>query len=127
MLAADGIDHLLARPPRLRRIDVTAIDQLRLEELDRVMDNVAAQHGAAAAAVTQAPDELDELASVVKAYCSDAGPRAVETLIQTLGGIGFTWEHPAHLYLRRAKTLEFLFGDAAFHRDRLARRLGLVA
>jgi alkylation response protein AidB-like acyl-CoA dehydrogenase len=92
--------------------------------------NVEQMRGAvatAAAAITETPEELDELASVVKAFCSDAGPRTAETLIQVLGGIGFTWEHVAHLYLRRAKTLEFLFGDAAFHRDRLARRLGLAS
>jgi alkylation response protein AidB-like acyl-CoA dehydrogenase len=41
------------------------------------------------------------------------------------GGIGFTWEHPAHLYLKRAKSAEILFGDPALHRARLADLLGI--
>ena len=43
------------------------------------------------------------------------------------GGIGFTWEHPAHLYFKRAKTCEAMFGTPAYHRDLLASRLGLEA
>ena len=43
------------------------------------------------------------------------------------GGIGFTWEHPAHLYFKRAKTCEAMFGTPGYHRDLLAVRLGLEA
>ena len=43
-----------------------------------------------------------------------------------LGGIGYTWEHPAHLYLRRARSLQMVYGDAAFHRRRLATQFGLT-
>ncbi|AXI76293.1 acyl-CoA dehydrogenase family protein [Peterkaempfera bronchialis] len=71
------------------------------------------------------PAERAEIASVVKSYCSEAAPRVAETLIQVLGGIGFTWEHPAHLYLRRIKSLEMMYGNAARHRARLARTLEL--
>ena len=70
--------------------------------------------------------DLAEVASVVEAHCSKAAPATAETLVQVLGGIGFTWEHPAHLYLRRAKTLEVLYGNATEHRARLARALELV-
>jgi alkylation response protein AidB-like acyl-CoA dehydrogenase len=42
------------------------------------------------------------------------------------GGIGFTWEHPAHLYFKRAKSSEALFGWPAHHRDRIAGLIGLV-
>ena len=45
--------------------------------------------------------------------------------IQVHGGIGFTWEHPAHLYFRRAKCSQMLFGNATFHRQRLLKELGL--
>jgi alkylation response protein AidB-like acyl-CoA dehydrogenase len=81
---------------------------------------------AAAAAADDEPDRLPEAAAVAKAYCSRACTDATESLIQVLGGIGYTWEHPAHLLLRRAKALEFLFGDAATHRERLAVLLGLA-
>ncbi|MDG2260761.1 MAG: acyl-CoA dehydrogenase, partial [Actinomycetota bacterium] len=45
--------------------------------------------------------------------------------IQIHGGIGFTWEHPAHLYFKRAKSSELMFGDPAYHRELLAQRIGL--
>lgn len=64
--------------------------------------------------------------SVAKAFCSVAGPRVAETLIQVLGGIGFTWEHPAHVYLRRATSMAMLYGSARSHRMRLEGELGLT-
>jgi alkylation response protein AidB-like acyl-CoA dehydrogenase len=70
---------------------------------------------------------LLETASVTKAYCSTAAPRIVETLIQVLGGIGYTWEHPAHLYLRRVRSLSAQFGSAREHRAALAAQFGLVS
>jgi tricarballylate dehydrogenase len=45
--------------------------------------------------------------------------------IQIHGGIGFTWEHPAHLYFKRAKSSELLFGDPSYHRELLAQRIGI--
>jgi ATP diphosphatase len=54
---------------------------------------------------------------VAKAYASDAVVRAATTLIQVHGGIGFTWEHDAHLFYRRAFSDEQLFGDAAARKD----------
>lgn len=61
------------------------------------------------------------LASTAKAHCSDAGVRVASDMIQIHGGVGCTWEHPAHLYFRRATSSRLLFGDPAQHRDRLAR------
>ena len=49
-------------------------------------------------------DELPSVASLAKAYCSEAYFHAAAENIQIHGGIGFTWEHPAHLYFKRAKT-----------------------
>src|SRR5581483_3121582 len=68
-------------------------------------------------------DELPSVASLAKAYCSEAYFHAAAENIQIHGGIGFTWEHPAHLYFRRAKSSELLFGDPAYHRELLARRI----
>ncbi|WP_406497895.1 acyl-CoA/acyl-ACP dehydrogenase [Streptomyces sp. NBC_01604] len=72
-----------------------------------------------------ADPELPAVASLAKAFCSEACLQATEQNIQVHGGIGFTWEHPAHLYLKRAKTSQLLFGDPAYHRELLARRIGM--
>jgi alkylation response protein AidB-like acyl-CoA dehydrogenase len=70
-------------------------------------------------------DELPEVACLAKAYCSEAYFHAAAENIQIHGGIGFTWEHPAHLYFKRAKSSELLFGDPTYHRELLAQRLGI--
>jgi len=70
-------------------------------------------------------EELAEAASLAKSVCADTFLLAATEGIQIHGGIGFTWEHDAHLYLKRAKGSEILFGDATAHRARLATQLGL--
>ncbi|MEM9038162.1 MAG: acyl-CoA dehydrogenase family protein [Actinomycetota bacterium] len=70
-------------------------------------------------------DELPSVASLAKAYCSEAYFHCAAENIQIHGGIGFTWEHPAHLYFKRAKSSELLFGDPSYHRELLAQRIGL--
>ena len=75
----------------------------------------------AAWAADAAPAELPLAASAAKAYGAEAFERAAETVIQVHGGIGFTWEHDAHLYWRRAKVDRFLLGDEAEHLDTVAR------
>ena len=75
----------------------------------------------AAWAADAAPAELPLAASAAKAYAAEAFERAAETLIQVHGGIGFTWEHDAHLFWRRAKVDRLLLGDEAEHLDAVAR------
>ena len=58
--------------------------------------------------------------AMAKAYCSDAGREVGNNGIQVHGGIGFTWEHNLHLYYKRAKGSEIMFGDASYHREKLA-------
>ena len=70
-------------------------------------------------------DELPSVASLAKAYCSEAYFHATAENIQIHGGIGFTWEHPAHLYFKRAKSSELLFGDPTYHRELLAQAIGI--
>ncbi len=72
-----------------------------------------------------ASPDFPVVASVAKAYCSDAFFHCAAKNIQIHGGIGFTWEHPAHLYLKRAKNAQLLFGDPSHHRELVAQRLGL--
>ena len=70
------------------------------------------------------PDERT-VAPLAKAYCVDTYLHAAGENIQIHGGIGFTWEHPAHLYLKRAKSSQVLLGDSDFHRQQLADRIGI--
>ncbi|MFG2730965.1 acyl-CoA dehydrogenase family protein [Streptomyces canus] len=86
---------------------------------------LAAENAENARNADHADPELPAVASLAKAFCSDACVQAAEENIQVHGGIGFTWEHPAHLYLKRAKTSQLLFGDPAYHRELLVRRIGM--
>ena len=70
-------------------------------------------------------DELPVVASLAKAYCSDAYFHAAAENIQIHGGIGFTWEHDAHLYFKRAKSSELMLGEPSYHRELLAQRIGI--
>jgi alkylation response protein AidB-like acyl-CoA dehydrogenase len=71
------------------------------------------------------PDTLPLTASMAKAYASDAGWRVTASALQVHGGIGFTWEHDLHFFLKRAKTDGHLFGSAREHRERVADLAGL--
>jgi alkylation response protein AidB-like acyl-CoA dehydrogenase len=78
---------------------------------------------AAGAAIDEASPEASLLASLAKAFCSEAYCRVAAENIQIHGGIGFTWEHPAHLYFRRAKSAEMLLGTPTHHRERMLKEL----
>jgi len=75
-----------------------------------------------------AADEREELAiaaPLAKSYCSEIYEQATGHGIQIFGGIGFTWEHDAHLYFKRAKSTKLLLGDPKHHRALLGEALGL--
>jgi alkylation response protein AidB-like acyl-CoA dehydrogenase len=78
----------------------------------------------AAAAEDQSPD-LPVAAAMATVCCTDAAVFATAENVQVHGGIGFTWEHPAHLYLRRARSSALLLGNAADYRELLLQRLGV--
>lgn len=79
----------------------------------------------AAAALDLGGDEAVEAASTAKAWCGDAANHCAAEAIQLHGGIGFTWEHPAHLYFKRARSSSQWFGDPAHHREIVAGLMGL--
>ena len=79
----------------------------------------------AAWAVDENVPEAPLAASMAKAYASDAFRKIAGAGIQLHGGIGFTWEHDLHLYFKRAKGSEFTFGDATYHRERVAQLVNL--
>ena len=69
--------------------------------------------------------EIAVAAALAQAFCSEAFTKVAGENIQVHGGIGFTWEHPAHLCLKRAKSSEVLLGTPSYHRELLATRLGI--
>jgi alkylation response protein AidB-like acyl-CoA dehydrogenase len=80
----------------------------------------------ASTAMAAGADDASVAASIAKVYCSQAFYHVAAESIQMHGGIGFTWEHSAHLYFKRAKSSEALFGWPAHHRDRIASLIGLA-
>jgi alkylation response protein AidB-like acyl-CoA dehydrogenase len=84
----------------------------------------AAAYRVAQAAVDD-PATLHVEASMAKALCAETYVQVAYDTIQIHGGIGFTWEHPAHLYFRRAKSNALLLGAPAHHRELVAQRMGL--
>jgi alkylation response protein AidB-like acyl-CoA dehydrogenase len=66
------------------------------------------------------PERLPLAASMAKSYASDAGWRVCSSSLQVHGGIGFTWEHDLHFFLKRAKVDALLWGSASEHRERVA-------
>ena len=86
----------------------------------------AASRYAAACLASGDPDAKVAVA-LAKAYCSDVAVNAAQECVQLHGGIGFTWEHPAHLYLKRAKADSIGFGTADAHRATLASLVNLPA
>ena len=79
---------------------------------------------AACFGATEGADDLLESVAMAKSYCSEAYFHAAAENIQIHGGMGFTWEHPAHLYFKRAKASELFLGDPAHHREALAELIG---
>ncbi|MCA1711578.1 MAG: acyl-CoA/acyl-ACP dehydrogenase [Actinobacteria bacterium] len=84
-----------------------------------------AEHAATYAAYAVDTDRDDKAlaVSIAKSKAADTARKATSDMIQYHGGIGYTWEHDAHFYFKRAKRLEYAYGDAAQHRERIAKLL----
>jgi alkylation response protein AidB-like acyl-CoA dehydrogenase len=80
---------------------------------------------AAVAAAAYAQGDVRVLAPLAKRYCVDVFWHVAAEMIQLHGGIGFTWEHEAHRYLKRAKTSQLLLGSPGQLRNLVAHRAGL--
>ena len=120
-----ALDYVKARVQFGRSIGSFQAIKHRLADLllEVELAKAAAYH-AAEVAGDESPD-LPAVASLAKACASDAFVLAASENIQLHGGIGFTWEHDAQLYFRRARSSAALLGDAAHHREQVARRWGL--
>lgn len=97
----------------------------RCADLLLEVESLRSAVGYAAAAVAEDSAEVPAVAALVKALASDTYFHVAAENIQIHGGIGFTWEHDAHLYFKRAKASELFLGDASYHRERLAARIGI--
>ncbi|MER7182318.1 acyl-CoA dehydrogenase family protein [Streptomyces hyaluromycini] len=99
----------------------------RVADLYVAVESASAAARYAAAAVAENHPDRAVATAVAQAWCADVAVRAAEEAIQLHGGIGMTWEHPAHLYLKRAKADQIAFGTPGLHRARLAGLIDLVA
>ena len=99
----------------------------RLADLWVAVSQARAASRYAAACLASGAADAPVAIALAKAYCSDVAVHAAQECVQLHGGIGFTWEHPAHLYLKRAKADSLAFGTADAHRRSLAGRVNLPA
>ena len=97
----------------------------RFADMKLWLEACQATAGAAAHAAAQQADHADELASVAKSYVGQRATDLIQDCVQLHGGIGVTWEHDIHLYLRRATVNRAMFGTPSEHRRRLADILGI--
>lgn len=99
----------------------------RLADLWIEVNSAAAAARYAADTCARQDGDASIAAAVAQAYCSGTAVRAAEECVQLHGGLGMTWEYPAHLYLKRAKSDQLAFGTAYRHRARLAGLVDLPA
>ncbi len=121
-----GIEYAKVRHQFGRPIGSFQAIQHSLAELFVMVESArSAAYYAGWAAEHADPDEATETTACAAAFCADACFHVAAETIQVHGGIGFTWEHDAHLYFKRARAGRTVLGSPSFHREQLARRLGL--
>ncbi|QES46852.1 acyl-CoA dehydrogenase [Streptomyces venezuelae] len=116
----ETVGHLRTRHQFNRPVGSFQALKHRLAQLWLDVASARAAARAAADALATGAADTELVVSVAQAYCSGVAVRAAEECVQLHGGIGMTWEHPAHLYLKRAKADSLALGTAAHHRTRLA-------
>jgi alkylation response protein AidB-like acyl-CoA dehydrogenase len=119
------VDYLKVRQQFGRPIGSFQAIKHRCADMLVELESARSAAAYASAAITVGADDLSVAASIAKVYCSQAFYHIAAESIQMHGGIGFTWEHPAHLYFKRAKGAEVLFGSPAAHRERIADLIGM--
>jgi alkylation response protein AidB-like acyl-CoA dehydrogenase len=119
-LLAMTVDYAKVREQFGRPIGSFQVVKHKAADMLMALKGVRAATYYAAMALDAGLPDASMAASVAKAFASEQVPALAGHALQTHGGIGFTWEHDLHLYLRRAKVDEVLYGDAGFHHDRVA-------
>ncbi len=97
----------------------------RLADLWVEITNARAVARYAVACAAEDSDDLEIASALAHSLCSRVAVKAAEECVQLHGGIGFTWEHPAHLLLKRAKSSALMFGGSDRHRERLGSLVGI--
>lgn len=118
-----AVDHLRTRRQFGRPLGAFQALKHRCADLYTEVETARSAAYYAAWAAAHVPAELPDAALAAQAYCAEAYRHAAAENIQLHGGIGFTWEHDAHLYLKRATAADLLFGSAGYQRGRIADRL----
>lgn len=120
------VDYLKVREQFGRPIGSFQAIKHRCADMLVELESARSAAAYASTAVTTGADDTAVAASIAKVSCSQAFYHIAAESIQMHGGIGFTWEHPAHLYFKRAKSSEVLFGTPSAHRERIARLIGMI-
>ena len=123
---ARTVDYLKTREQFGKPIGSFQALQHRAADLVVELEAAASTAYYAAWVAADSPDELPVVAPLAKAVCTDAAYRIAAESIQMHGGIGFTWEHEAHLYFKRATVTQMLLGDSHEQRRLVAARAGLA-
>ncbi|MFN2518609.1 MAG: acyl-CoA dehydrogenase family protein [Jatrophihabitantaceae bacterium] len=121
------IEHSLTRYQFGRQIGSYQALKHRMADVWAGVTQARAVARYAVACVAEGDPDAAVASSLAQAYCSPIAVQAAEECVQLHGGLGFTWEHPAHLYLKRAKADAIALGTAARHRARLGELVDLRA
>ena len=119
------VDYVKTRYQFGRQIGSYQALKHRMADLWSAVTQARAVARYAAASVADHTDDAPIAVELALAFCGPFAVKAAEECVQLHGGIGFTWEHPAHLYLKRAKANSILLGSARLHRARLGELVGL--
>ena len=120
------VEYVKTRRQFARQIGSYQAIKHRLADLWVAVTQARAVARYAADCLATGDPDLPTAAALAQAFCSPVAVKAAEECVQLHGGIGFTWEHPAHLYLKRARSSAVSFGSAATHRSALADLAGLT-
>jgi len=120
-----SLDHTKQRKQFGRIIGSFQAIKHKLANMLLLVESARAAAYYAACTAAESPADLPEAASIARAYCSEAYCRCAAEAIQIHGGMGFTWDHPAQLYFKRARASATLLGDPAYHREQIAQIMGL--
>ncbi|MEV4507966.1 acyl-CoA dehydrogenase family protein [Dactylosporangium sp. NPDC049525] len=124
---ATTVDYVKTRRQFARQVGSYQAIKHRLADLWVSVTQARAVARYAADCLATGDPDLPVAAALAQAFCSPVAVKAAEECVQLHGGIGFTWEHPAHLYLKRARSNAVTFGSASAHRAALADLAGLPA
>ena len=119
------VDYLKVRQQFGRPIGSFQAIKHRCADMLVELESARSAAAYASSAIANSAADAPVAASIAKVYCSQAFYHIAAESIQMHGGIGFTWEHPAHLYFKRAKSSEVLLGSPAAHRERIAELIGM--